>query len=57
LDWYNAKIKLISPQERFPQLDNAHPGLEISILEANLKGLRHQPKAIISPRTELFLYI
>lgn len=56
IDWRGSRVQLICPQERFPQLEIVRPGMEISILEANLKGLRHQPKAIISPRTELFLY-
>jgi len=56
LNWRNAKIQVICPKERFPQLEKAKVGQTISLLEAKLKGLRHQPKAIITPRTELFLY-
>lgn len=56
IQWQNSHVQIICPKERFPHLQNVHPGEEISVLEANLKGLRHQPRAIITPHTELFIY-
>lgn len=53
--WHNSQVQLIAPEERFPYLTKAKVGVGIKVLDTPLRGLRHQPHAIISPRSEIFL--
>ncbi len=55
IHWRSAQVQLIAPEERFPHLAKASAGIGIRVMETPLRGLRHQPKAIVSPRSEIFL--
>lgn len=55
--WRSAVVSLRAPQERFPQLTRALPNMHVRVLDTALRGLRHQPQAIISPQSELFLVL
>lgn len=55
VQWRDAEIFLIAPQERFPQLHQAAIGTHIRALDMRLQGLRARPKATIHERSEIFL--
>jgi len=53
--WREAEIRIVAPQERFPQLKNARPGMRIRALEMRLHGHRYRPQAIVTENSEIFL--
>lgn len=55
--WQRATVEIIAPIERFPQLQQANIGTRVRALEMQLRGLRHQPRAIINERSELFILL
>lgn len=52
--WREVVVTFVVPQERFPHLNAAKVGTVIRLLDVNLQGLRHRPRAIITPMSELF---
>jgi hypothetical protein len=38
--WRDAEVRIVAPQERFPQLKRAHPGMCIRALDMRLQGQR-----------------
>jgi len=57
INWRNALVKIISPQERFPHLVNVHPGQPIRVLDTALKGQLFQPIATIINQSEIYIMI
>jgi len=55
MNWHNVQVKLIAPQERFPQLANVGVGQTIRILNTTLKGQLFQPTANITNQSEIFI--
>jgi len=55
--WRTAQVQLVAPEERFPHLAKANVGMGVRVLDTPLRGLRHQPQAIVSPRSEIFLIL
>jgi CRISPR/Cas system-associated exonuclease Cas4 (RecB family) len=55
--WQRATVEIIAPIERFPQLQQATIGTRVRALEMQLRGLRHQPRAIVNERSELFILL
>lgn len=53
--WQNALIDVVVPVERFPHLNKATTGTHVRIIDARLQGLRHQPRAVTTPETEIWL--
>lgn len=53
--WRDAEIRIVAPQERFPQLKDARPGMRIRALDMRLHGQRYRPQAIVSENSEIFL--
>lgn len=53
--WGAARVELVVPPDRFPQLARAAPGDRVRLLDAELRGLRHQPRARVTEFTELYL--
>ena len=53
--WRSGAVEFAVPHERFPQLRQAHAGMKVRVLDAQLRGLRNQPKATIRDHTELFV--
>jgi PD-(D/E)XK nuclease superfamily protein len=53
--WCNAEVRIIAPQERFPQLKKAQPGMLIRVLDMRLHGQRYRPQAIVTECSEIFL--
>jgi RecB family exonuclease len=53
--WREAEIRIVAPQERFPQLKNARPGMRIRALEMRLHGQRYRPQAMVTENSEIFL--
>lgn len=53
--WRNAQVRLVAPEERFPQLRQAQLGQTIRVLDTTLKGLRHAPQAVVTEATEVFV--
>jgi hypothetical protein len=53
--WRDAEISIIAPQERFPHLKDARPGMRIRALDMRLRGQRYRPQATISEHSEIFL--
>lgn len=53
--WRSGAVELAAPHERFPQLQQAQTGMKVRVLDAQLKGLRTQPKATVRDSTELFV--
>jgi hypothetical protein len=50
-----ARVELVAPAERFPQLARAAPGDRVRLVDAELRGLRHQPRVRVTDFTELYL--
>jgi CRISPR/Cas system-associated exonuclease Cas4 (RecB family) len=57
IDWHNAQVKLISPQERFPHLVTVNPGHHLRILDTSLKGQLFQPIAYVTNQSEIFIVL
>lgn len=55
IHWRGCRVDVVAAPGRFPQLCRAAPGDDVRLLDAELTGLRHQPRARISERSELFL--
>lgn len=55
IQWRDAEVRLVVPQERFPQLKNASPGEHIRILDVRLRGQRYRPQAIVIESSEIYL--
>ncbi len=53
--WRDAEVRIVAPQERFPQLKKAHPGMRIRALDMRLHGQRYRPQAIVTESSEIFL--
>jgi len=53
--WRDVEVRIVAPQERFPQLKMACPGMHIRALDMRLQGQRYRPQAIVTERSELFL--
>jgi RecB family exonuclease len=55
VEWREAEVRIVAPQERFPQLKNARVGMRIRALDMRLHGQRYRPQAIVSENSEIFL--
>lgn len=55
--WRDAQIRIIAPEERFPHLRQASSDMTVRVLDTILQGLRHQPRAVITDLSEVFLVI
>ena len=53
--WRDAQVRIVAPQERFPQLKKAYPGMRIRALDMRLHGQRYHPQAIVTESSEIFL--
>ncbi len=53
--WRETEIRIIAPQERFPHLEKARPGMRIRALDMRLHGQRYRPQAIVNENSEIFL--
>lgn len=53
--WRDAEVRIVAPQERFPQLKNASAGMSIRVLDVRLQGQRYRPQAIVAEHSEIFL--
>lgn len=53
--WRHMKIKLVAPQERFPQLHDAKVGTHIRVLDMELGGQMIEPQARVTPASEVFI--
>jgi PD-(D/E)XK nuclease superfamily len=53
--WRDAEVRIVAPQERFPQLKNARIGMRVRALDMRLHGQRYRPQAIVSESSEIFL--
>ncbi len=54
VEWRDAEVRIVAPQERFPQLKNATPGMHIRVLDMRLQGQRYRPQAIVAENSEIF---
>lgn len=57
LAWRNAQVRLVAPEERFPQLRQAQVGQKVRVMDTVLRGLRHQPQAVVTEVTEVFVVV
>jgi len=55
INWRNATIRLVVPQESYPHLKAARTGTQIRVLDTKLKGLRNRPQAKITEASEIFI--
>lgn len=55
VEWREAEVRIAAPQERFPQLKYASPGMHIRVLDMRLQGQRYRPHAIVDEHSEIFL--
>jgi RecB family exonuclease len=53
--WRDAEVRIVAPQERFPQLQRARHGMRIRALDMRLQGQRYRPQAIVTESSEIFL--
>jgi hypothetical protein len=53
--WRNAKVKLVTPQERFPYLANVRVGQILRVLDAQLRGQLYEPNVHVNNYTEIFI--
>lgn len=53
--WRDAEVRIVAPQERFPQLKNARIGMRVRALDMRLHGQRYRPQATVSESSEIFL--
>jgi hypothetical protein len=53
--WRGCTVRFVLPKERFEHLAQVRPGMQLRILDTPLRGLRQQPTATITPRTEVFI--
>ena len=53
--WRDAEVRIVAPQERFPQLQRVRPGMHIRVLDMRLHGQRYRPQAIVTESSEIFL--
>ncbi len=53
--WRDAEVRIVAPQERFPQLQRARHGMRIRVLDMRLHGQRYRPQAIVTESSEIFL--
>ncbi len=53
--WRDSEVRIVAPQERFPQLMRAHPGMRIRALDMRLHGQRYRPLALVTESSEIFL--
>ncbi|HEX6553714.1 MAG TPA: PD-(D/E)XK nuclease family protein [Ktedonobacteraceae bacterium] len=53
--WRDAEVRIVAPQERFPQLKNASVGMSIRVLDMRLQGQRYRPQAAVAEHSEIFL--
>lgn len=55
LTWGNAVVRVVAPDERFPQLRSVETGMYLRVLDASLGGLRHAPQARLADYTEIYV--
>jgi hypothetical protein len=55
--WRGNLVRVVAPLERFPQLEQAHPGTRIKALEMRLQGNPYQPQAVVTDYSELFVLV
>lgn len=55
LSWQGRTVSLVADVERFPQVVRAQVGSRVRALDWNMRGQRHQPQALATARSELFL--
>jgi len=53
--WRNATVRLPTPEERLPHLNNAKIGQTVLVLDAKLQGAPYTPLAVFSEYSELYL--
>ncbi|HTE19095.1 MAG TPA: PD-(D/E)XK nuclease family protein, partial [Armatimonadota bacterium] len=53
--WRRCTVTLTTPEERLPQLRGISLGTQVRVLDANLHGLRHQPRALMTELSEVFI--
>lgn len=53
--WQDTQVRIVAPQERFPQLKMAKLGMHIRVLDMRLQGQRYLPQAIVTENSEIFL--
>jgi len=53
--WRDVEVRIVAPQERFPQLKRAHPGMHMRALDMRLQGQRYRPQAIVTESSDIFL--
>jgi hypothetical protein len=53
--WHGAEIQLSAAQERFAHLAKTKVGTKLRVLDTELRGLRHQPRAVVTEYSELFV--
>jgi RecB family exonuclease len=53
--WQGRTVTLVADSERFPQAGRAQVGSRVRALDWNIRGQRHQPQALATARSELFL--
>lgn len=53
--WRRCPVKIVAPEERFPQLKQARMGTQVRALEMRLHGLQLQPQATVGDFSEIFL--
>jgi RecB family exonuclease len=55
LSWQGRTVTLMADVGRFPQVVRAQVGSRVRALDWNIRGQRHQPQALATARSELFL--
>jgi RecB family exonuclease len=55
LRWQDRTVSLLVDIERFPHVARARVGARVRALGWNLRGQRHEPQAVATARSELFL--
>ncbi len=53
--WRSSPVDIVAPLERFPQLHQARVGMRLRALEMRLRGMRSNPRAMVTERSEIFL--
>lgn len=57
ITWRGITVDVVAPIDRFPQLRNAQVGTHVRLLDIQLRGMRHRPRAMINEWSELFLVL
>jgi len=55
LRWRGCLVRLVLPNDRFGHLARVRQGMHLRVLDTPLRGLRQQPTASLTPRTEVFI--